>query len=60
LEIIFSDNNKNKAKGIAFFSGPDSFKTRLEEGLPVNLLATFDLSRFGGRVELRLRIEDIF
>jgi single-stranded-DNA-specific exonuclease len=60
LEIIFSDNNKNKAKGIAFFSGLDSFKTTLTEGLPVNLLATFDLSRFGGRVELRLRIEDIF
>ncbi|KKP86637.1 MAG: Single-stranded-DNA-specific exonuclease RecJ [Parcubacteria group bacterium GW2011_GWC1_35_8] len=59
LEIIFSDINKNKAKAISFFSGVDSFKNKLEEGLSVNLLATFDLSRFRGREELRLRIEDI-
>jgi len=58
LEIIFSGNN-SKAKAISFFSGVDSFGKKLEEGLAVNLLATFDLSRFGGRVELRLRIEDI-
>lgn len=60
LEIIFSDANQNKAKAISFFSGVDSFKNTLSEGLGVNLLATFDLSRFRGREELRLRIEDIF
>ena len=60
LEITFSDKNKNKATAISFFSGVDSFKNKLEEGLNVNLLATFDLSRFRGREELRLRIEDIF
>ncbi|MCE9548929.1 DHH family phosphoesterase, partial [Candidatus Nomurabacteria bacterium] len=59
LEIIFSDG-KNRAKAISFFSNKDSFKTNLAEGLNVNLLATFDLSRFGGRVELRLRVEDIY
>ena len=59
LEIIFSDSNKNKAKAISFFSGVDSFKNKLEEGIAVNLFATFDLSRFRGREELRLRIEDI-
>ncbi|OGI94028.1 single-stranded-DNA-specific exonuclease RecJ [Candidatus Nomurabacteria bacterium RIFCSPLOWO2_01_FULL_40_18] len=59
LEIIFSDSNQNKAKAISFFSGVDSFKNTLSEGLAVNLLATFDLSRFRGREELRLRIEDI-
>jgi single-stranded-DNA-specific exonuclease len=59
LEIIFSDQNKNKAKAISFFSGLDSFEKTLAEGLKVNLLATFDLSRFRGREELRLRIEDI-
>ncbi len=59
LEISFSDINKNKAKAISFFSNNDSFKTTLNEGLNVNLLATFDLSRFRGRVELRLRIIDI-
>ena len=62
LEITFSDANDRykKAKAVSFFSGIDSFKNKLEESLKVNLLATFDLSRFRGREELRLRIEDIF
>lgn len=59
LEIIFSDANGNKAKAISFFSTPDSFEKPLAEGLSANLLATFDLSRFRGREELRLRIVDI-
>ncbi len=59
LEIIFSDFRRNKAKAISFFSGIDSFENTLFEGLSVNLLATFDLSRFRGREELRLRIVDI-
>lgn len=59
LEIIFSDSGKNKAKAISFFSGHDSFDVPLSEGLKVNLLATFDLSRFRGREELRLRIVEI-
>ncbi len=58
LEIIFSDSN-NKAKAVSFFSNIDSFKNTLSEGLVANLLATFDLSRFRGREELRLRIVDI-
>jgi single-stranded-DNA-specific exonuclease len=58
LEITFSDNEK-KAVAISFFSNVDSFKKTLTEGLNVNLFATFDLSRFRGREELRLRIVDI-
>lgn len=59
LEIVFSDVNKKVAKAVAFFSGHDSYDVPLAEGNKVNLLATFDLSRFRGREELRLRIEDI-
>jgi single-stranded-DNA-specific exonuclease len=59
LEIIFRDVNDNKAKAISFFSNHDSFEKTLALGLSVSLLATFDLSRFRGREELRLRIEDI-
>ncbi|MBI2627589.1 single-stranded-DNA-specific exonuclease RecJ [Candidatus Nomurabacteria bacterium] len=59
LEITFSDSSKNKAKAVSFFSNIDSFKNTLAEGLAVSLLATFDLSRFRGREELRLRIVDI-
>ncbi|MFA5791950.1 MAG: single-stranded-DNA-specific exonuclease RecJ [Candidatus Paceibacterota bacterium] len=60
LEITFSYIHNKKVKAISFFSGLDSFKNTLFEGLSVNLLATFDLSRFRGREELRLRIEDIY
>ena len=64
LEITFSDNKnkdkQNKVTAISFFSNVDSFNNTLSEGLNVNLLATFDLSRFRGREELRLRIEDIY
>ncbi len=59
LEITFSDNSKNKVKAISFFSNNDSFDVPLSEGIKVNLLATFDLSRFRGREELRLRIENV-
>lgn len=59
IELVVTDLNKNKATAISFFSGVDSFKNTLVEGLKVNLLATFDLSRFRGREELRLRIVDI-
>ena len=58
LEITFTDGTKS-VKGIAFFSGLDSFAKPVTDGMPVDLLATFDLSRFRGREELRLRIVDI-
>lgn len=60
LEIIFSDTGNSKAKAISFFSNHDSFQKPLSENVKVNLLATFDLSRFRGREELRIRVEDIF
>lgn len=59
LEITFSDVSKNKVKAISFFSNNESFKVPLTTDIKVNLLATFDLSRFRGREELRLRIIDI-
>ena len=59
LEITFVDASKNKVKAISFFSNHDSFETKIEEGLSINLYATFDLSRFRGREELRLRIVSI-
>lgn len=62
LEIIFSHKNgdrESKATAVSFFSSLDSFGGTLSEGVNVNLLATFDLSRFRGREELRLRVEDI-
>lgn len=60
LEITFSDSTRSGIVAISFFSNLDSFDAKLEVGLLVNLLATFDLSRFRGRPELRLRIVDIY
>jgi len=60
LEITFSDSTKKGVVAISFFSTVDSFNTKIEEGLQVNLTATFDLSRFRGRPELRLRIVNIY
>jgi single-stranded-DNA-specific exonuclease len=63
LEIIFSDMNENKPSkvtAISFFSNTESFKKPLVEGSNVSLLGTFDMSRFRGREELRLRVEDIY
>jgi single-stranded-DNA-specific exonuclease len=59
LEIIFSDSTSKKATAVSFFSGLESFGEPLAEEKNVNVLATFDLSRFRGREELRLRIVDI-
>ncbi len=60
LEILFLDSSKNKVKAISFFSNINSFKVPILEDIKVDLLATFELSRFGGKIELRLRIVDIF
>jgi len=59
LEISFSGTDNKKVKAVAFFASDNSFKTFLLEGGQANLLATFDLSRFRGREELRLRVVDI-
>ncbi|MBY0376853.1 single-stranded-DNA-specific exonuclease RecJ [Patescibacteria group bacterium] len=59
LEITFSDPSRKVAKAISFFSTPESFGAPLVAGEGINLLATFDLSRFRGKEELRLRIIDI-
>jgi single-stranded-DNA-specific exonuclease len=59
LEIIFSDASKKATTAISFFSDHDSFSSPLSEGKIVNVSGTFDLSRFRGREELRLRIVDI-
>ena len=59
LELVFSDATCRKAVAVSFFTNCDSFKCKVEEGKVVKVLGTFDLSRFRGREELRLRIVDI-
>ncbi len=59
LEIVVGDGSGKSVKAISFFSGVDSFSRPIMDGERVDLLATFDLSRFGGKTELRLRVVDI-
>jgi len=59
LEIIVGSENSSPVKAIAFFSTENSFSKNAIKGAFVDLIASFDLSFFGGRKELRLRIVDI-
>ncbi len=59
LEFFFMNSRGQNIKAISFFSTPESFTKIPAAGEPISLLATFDLSRFAGRVELRLRVEDL-
>lgn len=58
LEIMVSQNGARK-KAMTFFKTPDSYGEVLEVGQSKTLLATFDMSYWLGRPELRLRIVDI-
>ncbi len=57
LELTVSTGNK-KIKAISFFDSPSEY-ANLSDGFNIDLYGTFELSRFAGREELRLRIVDI-
>jgi len=59
IELTLSDLTGSKVKAISFFSGEGSFGFTLSKDLLIKVYATFDLSRFGGKTELRLRIVDL-
>jgi single-stranded-DNA-specific exonuclease len=60
LELCFENSNGRPVKAIAFFKTRASYPVHiLEKGVSINLLASFELSNFAGREELRLRIVDI-
>ena len=58
LELIVQEGNF-KTKAIAFFHAAGDYTVTLAVGASVTLLASFELSYFLGRPELRLRIVDI-
>jgi single-stranded-DNA-specific exonuclease len=59
LEITVSNGQGKQVKAVSFFTSPDSFGLPIMEGGYINLLGTFDLSYFGRKEELRLRVVDI-
>jgi hypothetical protein len=56
ITIIY--NNK-KLRGIAFYTVPDNFSYTPKVGKEVILVGNLEESRFAGKVERRLRLEDI-
>ena len=59
LEIIVGGQNGKKVKAIAFFANETSYDCPIVIGEKINLVGTLELSRFAGKVELRLRIVDV-
>ncbi|MFN4181434.1 MAG: DHHA1 domain-containing protein, partial [Candidatus Paceibacteria bacterium] len=59
LSITVVNEKSKEVEAISFFANTTSFEADIFEGAYVDLYATFDLSRFRGRDELRLRIVDI-
>ncbi len=59
LELSFLNSKGKQIKAIAFFKTKESFNNTLSVGERINLIATFEKSTFGGKIELRLRIIDI-
>jgi single-stranded-DNA-specific exonuclease len=59
LELSFKNSRGRQVKAISFFKTTDSFNKKLETGVKIDLIATFEKNNFAGRSELRLRIIDI-
>ncbi|MSU56161.1 MAG: single-stranded-DNA-specific exonuclease RecJ [Candidatus Taylorbacteria bacterium] len=60
LKLTFAKTNGVYVNAIQFYAKPEDFPGALIEGRPINLLANLERSTFGNRIELRLRIVDIF
>ncbi|MDO8594054.1 MAG: DHH family phosphoesterase [bacterium] len=60
LKLTFAKSDGVYVNAIQFFAKPEDFPVALQEGRPINLIANLERSTFGNRIELRLRIVDIF
>lgn len=59
LELSFINSKGKVVKAITFFKTRESYNNILNVGERINMVATFEKSTFGGKIELRLRIVDI-
>jgi len=62
LEIVVSHNDGGrpvKLKAIAFFKTTNDFEQKLAPGMHIDLSAYIEESRYMGKVEMRLRIENL-
>lgn len=59
LKLIFENSRGQKISAIGFFMDAKDFKTNIEAGEKINLIATIEQSLFMRRPEIRMRIVDI-
>lgn len=59
LKLIFENSHGQKISAIGFFMDAKDFKTNIEAGEKINLIATIEQSLFMRRPEIRMRIVDI-
>jgi len=60
LELVFMKSNGKKVPAISFFATDDEKFSKIEQGSPLNLVATVEKSMFRNFPEIRLRIVDVF
>jgi single-stranded-DNA-specific exonuclease len=60
LELTFKNSKDKNLSAMAFFADKNKYGVVVEEGVPLNLVATLEKSTFRSFPELRLRIVDIF
>lgn len=59
FEVVIEGEHGKQIKAIKFFAGKESFAVPVEEGSTVSLLGYVEESHFGGKNEIRMRIEEI-
>lgn len=59
LRVTFHDETHATRDAIAWFSRAEDFRIPLVVGATVSLVAFIEVSRYGGREEIRLRIKDV-
>ena len=60
LRLFFHNTDGQEISAIAFFKTTSDYKKKIEEGKKVNLVASFEKSLFMRKLELRLRIIDVY
>jgi len=58
LTIIVRDEMGNTIKGIKFYTDINDFSVKPESGRPMYMIGALEVSRFAGRLEYRMMIED--
>ena len=59
IELLLKNDDGPRVKAICFFKNSESFNKKIKEGDSIDLIANIEMSYFGYKKEIRLRIIDI-